>query len=72
MSCHVIIFRFISDSFGESCRGNVQAVVRLPHADCRRLAAAAQEPSQDEVDLGPADEVGSCLLTDCLFLLSFS
>ncbi|KAK9862054.1 hypothetical protein WJX84_007140, partial [Apatococcus fuscideae] len=32
------------------------AIVRLPHADCRRLAAAAQEPSQDEIDLTPADE----------------
>lgn len=35
----------------------VQAVVRLPQADCRRLAAAAQEPSQDEIDLTAADEV---------------
>lgn len=35
----------------------VQAIVRLPQADCRRLAAAAQEPSQDEIDLTTADEV---------------
>ena len=46
-----------------SCRiyrsfsGSLQAVVKLPFADVKRLAVAAQQPDANEQELQSADEV---------------
>lgn len=38
----------------------LQAVVKLPFADVKRLAIAAQQPDATEQELQPADEVCTC------------
>lgn len=43
---------------------SLQAVVKLPFADVKRLAITAQQPDANEQELQPADEV--CICKPCV------
>jgi len=49
------------------CAACLQAIVKLPFANVKRLAAAAQQADPNEQELTPADEVSLLIRPTCVF-----